>query len=91
VWRPWTRGSEHAAPSLPGAFVGAVGAVEDGIENLLPAPVFTDDVFEDVQRPSGIANKLKILPEVRKSFLAERLCDEHAPRRISGTFARTLR
>lgn len=49
-------------------------SVEDGIENLLPIDVFTPDVFQEVQKPSGIVGKPKILPELRKKFLCERLC-----------------
>lgn len=53
-------------------------AVEPGIENLLPGHVFTPDVLYDKEVPSGIVGKPKILPEVRKKLLAEKLCGEDA-------------
>jgi hypothetical protein len=53
-------------------------AVENGVENLLPAHVFTPDVFQEVVKSSGIVGKPKILPEVRKTLLAEKLCGEDA-------------
>jgi hypothetical protein len=53
-------------------------AVEDGVENLLPSALFTPEVFEDVQKPSGIAGKPKILPELRKTYMAEKVCSATA-------------
>jgi hypothetical protein len=53
-------------------------AVEDGIENLLPAHVFTEDIFQERERRSGIVGRPKILPELRKTLLCERLCGENA-------------
>jgi hypothetical protein len=61
-----------ALPKIDGAFV------EDGIENMLPAHVFTDDVIEEKVKPSGISGKPKILPEVRKTLLSGRLCGDDA-------------
>lgn len=52
--------------------------VADGIENLLPATVFTEDVFQDRQIDSGIDGRPKIIPEIRKTLLSERLCGEGA-------------
>jgi hypothetical protein len=45
---------------------------------MLPARVFTDDVFEDKEKPSGIVGKPKIIPELRKTLLCERVCGENA-------------
>ena len=53
-------------------------AVEDGIENLLPAHVFTPDLVQNKEKPSGIVGKPKILPELRKTLLCERLCGDDA-------------
>lgn len=53
-------------------------SVEPGIENLLPAHVFTSDVLYEKRIPSGIAGKPKIIPEVRKALLAEKLCGDDA-------------
>lgn len=53
-------------------------AVEDGIENLLPAHVITEDVIEEKEKPSSIAGKPKIIPELRKMMLAQRLCGDTA-------------
>ncbi|WP_197381234.1 hypothetical protein [Mycolicibacterium mengxianglii] len=48
--------------------------MDDGIENLLPAELFTPDDFHSVEKPSGIVGRPKILPELRKKHLSERLC-----------------
>ncbi|WP_197506056.1 AAA family ATPase [Mycobacterium sp. ACS4054] len=53
-------------------------AVEPGIENLLPADVFTPEVLHDKEIPSGIVGKPKIIPEVRKTLLADKLCGDDA-------------
>lgn len=52
--------------------------VADGVENLLPREVFTEDVFQDKEIDSGIEGKPKIIPEIRKTLLSGRLCGEGA-------------
>jgi hypothetical protein len=54
------------------------GGVEDGIENMLPGHLITDDVIQMKEISSGIEGKPKIIPELRKSMLSQRLCGDEA-------------
>jgi hypothetical protein len=56
----------------------ADAAVEDGIENLLPAHLFTPDVFQEKPKPSGIAGKPNIINVLRKTYFSEKLCGSDA-------------
>jgi hypothetical protein len=71
-------------PKIEGA------AVEDGIENMLPAHVFSADVFEEKEARSGIVGRPKIIPELRKTILCERLCGENADAANFQNFAPIL-
>lgn len=53
-------------------------AVENGIENLLPQRVFTADVFKEDSKPSGIAGKPNVIYQLRKKYLADKLCGDNA-------------
>lgn len=59
-------------PTIDGAFV------QKGVENLLPAHVFTSDVIDLKEIPSGIEGQPKIIPEIRKRVLSERVCGNDA-------------
>jgi hypothetical protein len=50
---------------------------DKGIENLLPLAVFTDEMYEEKEIPSGYGRP-KIIPGLRKTLLCERLCGENA-------------
>lgn len=67
------------------------GAVaEKGIENLLPPEAFIESDFKINKVPSGIKDQPKIIPEIRKRVLCDRLCGPEADQKNFVNFRPVL-
>jgi hypothetical protein len=56
---------------------------------MLPAHVFTDDMYDEKKVPTGIG-KPKIIPDLRKMFLCQTLCGDDADAANFQNFAPIL-
>ncbi|MDY6997213.1 MAG: hypothetical protein SW019_11485, partial [Actinomycetota bacterium] len=62
---------------------------EKGVENLLPEHVFTDDMYQRIEKPSGYGRPT-VVYEPRKTDLCEALCGEGVTVETFENFRPTL-